>query len=53
VQLGHVPQSSVPPQPLAMMPQLTPSAAQVVGVQLGSTHWFEMHAFPGAQVHSL
>ncbi len=33
---SHVsPQSRVPPQPSSMVPHGTPSAAQVVGVQLG------------------
>jgi hypothetical protein len=29
----HVPQLSVPPQPLEIVPQFAPCAAQVVGVQ--------------------
>jgi len=31
--VGQVPQSSVPPQPSGMAPQLSPAAAQVVGTQ--------------------
>jgi len=35
--LGHLPHASVPPQPSDTEPQLSPSAAHVVGVQ---PHWF-------------
>jgi hypothetical protein len=39
----HVPQLSVPPQPLPGLPQLSPSEAHVDGVQV--TQWFEMLQF--------
>jgi hypothetical protein len=39
---GHVPQSSVPPQPLAIVPQFFASAAQFVGWHGASSQLPEM-----------
>ena len=42
----HGPQSMVPPQPSPLIPQVTPSSMQVLGVQPLPPHWPGMPAPP-------
>jgi hypothetical protein len=47
--VGQVPQASVPPQPSLILPQIAPSAVQVVGVH--ATHWLSaLQDWPVGQV---